>query len=99
MNQATSHLAGEAQNHTADKKSELPIENCPKCHRILTGTIEVSSALIGGINVVVMEETANRNWILCDFCNRTICKSCCIMPESGYCNNCFIELKIAPYLP
>ena len=79
--------------------SEKPLENCPKCHKQLTGTIEVSSAIVGGISMVVMEETPDRNWILCDFCNQTICKSCCVMPDSGYCNSCFIECKIEPYLP
>lgn len=79
--------------------SEKPFENCPNCHKQLMGTIEVSSSMVGGIRMVVMEETSDRNWIVCDFCNQTICKSCCVMPDSGYCNSCFIEYKIAPDIP
>lgn len=75
------------------------LENCPKCNKQLVGVIEVSSSLVGGVSVVVMEETRDRNWIVCDFCNQTVCKSCCVMPDSGYCDACFFELKIASNLP
>lgn len=77
----------------------LPIESCPRCRRQLVGVIEVSSAQIGELNVVVMRETGNRNWITCDGCNETICKSCCVMTDSGYCDTCFFKRKIEPYLP
>lgn len=81
------------------KSNESPIESCPKCHKQLVGAVEVNSTVISGISIVVMEETTDRNWILCDFCNKTICKSCCVMPDSGYCDTCFFELKIIPNLP
>jgi hypothetical protein len=82
-----------------ESNGQKPIENCPKCQRKLIGAIEVSSSIVDGISVVIMEETADRNWILCDFCNQTVCKSCCLMPASGYCDECFIELKMTPNLP
>jgi hypothetical protein len=82
-------------NNQATKKA---LETCPKCQKELVGAIEVSSGNVGGIGVVVMQETSDRNWILCDSCNQTICKSCCIMPDSGYCDNCFFKLKIVPNL-
>jgi hypothetical protein len=78
---------------------EKTIEHCPKCSKQLVGAIEVNSAVIGGISMIVMEETPDRNWILCDFCNQTICKNCCVMPDSGYCDKCFCLLKIVPNLP
>lgn len=81
------------------KISEKSVEHCPKCQKKLVGAIEVNSTVIGGIAMVVMEETTDRNWILCDFCNQTICKSCCVIPDSGYCDACFFELKITPNLP
>jgi hypothetical protein len=65
----------------------------------LVGAIEVSSATVGGLNVVVMRETENRNWITCDGCNETLCKSCCVVPDSGCCDQCFFKPKIEPYLP
>lgn len=74
-------------------------EVCPECKRELKGAIEVSSISLGGLNVVVMHETPDRNWIECDSCGKTLCKSCCIFPSSGYCNRCFFKLKIEPYLP
>lgn len=74
-------------------------EVCPECGRQLVGAIETSSAVVGGIQFVVMDETPDRNWITCDACNQTICKACCIMPDSGYCNGCFIEYKIEPFIP
>ncbi len=74
-------------------------ETCSGCHRELVGALEVSDAQLGGINVVVIGETSDRNWIACDSCGKTICKSCCIKPDSGYCDPCFIKYKIEPYLP
>ncbi len=75
--------------------SNQVIEDCPQCSKKLIGVIEVSSAIVGGIKLVVMKETPDRNWILCDSCNQTICKSCCVVPDSGYCDKCFSKLKIA----
>ena len=77
----------------------LDVENCPKCSKELTGAIETSAAVVGGIQMVVMRETPDRNWIICDGCNQTVCKSCCVMPDSGYCDRCFLEYKIAPFIP
>lgn len=77
----------------------LPIESCPRCRHNLVGVVEVSSAKVGELNVVVMSETRDRNWITCDGCNETVCKSCCVMPDSGYCDSCFFKCKIEPYLP
>ena len=74
-------------------------DHCPKCGRVLTGAIETSSAVVCGIQFVVMEETPDRNWITCDACNKTLCKKCCIMPDSGYCDYCFFEYKIQPFIP
>lgn len=75
------------------------LENCPKCSRIFTGAIETSSATVGGIQFVVMRETSDRNWIACDGCNQIVCKHCCIMPDSGYCDGCFFKYKIEPHVP
>lgn len=72
---------------------------CPNCKKELLGAIEVSSAVVGGINFVVMEETSDRNWIECDACAKTICKACCVFPDSGYCDRCYFTYKIEPHLP
>ncbi len=74
-------------------------ETCSGCKQELVGALEVSEAQVGGINFVVIGETPDRNWIACDGCNKTICKSCCVKPDSGYCDSCFIKYKIEPYLP
>ncbi len=75
------------------------LERCPKCSRELLGAIETSSAEVSGIQFVVIRETTDRNWIACDACNQTICKACCVMPDSGYCNTCFFKYKIEPFIP
>lgn len=79
--------------------AHLEDEACPKCRKQLTGAIETAAAVVGGIQFVVMRETPDRNWIICDGCNKTVCKSCCIIPASGYCDKCFFEHKIAPFIP
>ncbi len=76
--------------------SNLPIERCPKCSGELRGAIEVTEGSIGGLEIVIMRETEDRNWITCDGCNQTICKSCCVIPDSGYCDECFVKYKIEP---
>ena len=73
-------------------------EHCPVCQRELIGAIETRAAEVGGIRFVVMDETPDRNWIICDLCSRTICKNCCVMPDSGYCDSCFTKYKIALHL-
>lgn len=80
-------------------KSNLPLERCPQCACELVGAIEVTEGNIAGLIVVVMRETSDRNWIACDGCNQTVCKSCCVVPDSGYCDSCFIKYKIEPHLP
>lgn len=75
------------------------MEACPGCRRELLGAIETSAAVVGGIQFVVMKETSDRNWIICDGCNLTVCKGCCVMPDSGYCDRCFFKYKIEPHLP
>lgn len=80
-------------------KPNVPVDRCPACSRELVGAIEITEGGIGGLKIVVMRETADRNWIACDACNRTICKSCCALPDSGYCDSCFVKYKIEPYLP
>ncbi len=75
------------------------LEHCPECNRLLLGAVETSSAVVGGMQFVVIEETLDRNWITCDACNLTICKACCVKPDSGYCDKCFFKYKIEPFIP
>ncbi len=78
---------------------DLETEHCPNCRRKLVGAIETASAEVAGIRFGVMDETPDRNWITCDVCSRTLCKDCCIVSDSGYCDHCFIKYRIEPYLP
>lgn len=83
-----------------DQEASSPGDQyCPKCNREFTGAIETASAVLAGITLVVMQETPDRNWIICDGCAQTICKQCCVMPDSGYCDSCFYEYKIRPFIP
>lgn len=72
-------------------------EHCPKCHRELVGDIELESAILGDINFMVFRETPDRNWIQCDSCSQTLCKSCCVMPDTGYCNRCYYKINIESF--
>ncbi len=86
-------------NTAITKTPNVPIEACPRCSKELIGAIEITEGGIGGLRIVTMRETSDRNWITCDGCNQTICKSCCVMPDSGYCDACFVKYRIEPYLP
>lgn len=84
---------------TAGAPDAKPPEYCTGCRRQLTGAVEVSAGVVDGIETVTMQETPDRNWIQCDYCNRTVCKNCCTIPDSGYCDACYFEFKIKPHLP
>jgi hypothetical protein len=41
-----------------------------------------------GALVISILETVPRNHIICDSCNKAVCKNCCSNPRSGYCDIC-----------
>ena len=75
---------------------------CPKCEKELVGFIELKGAVFGrNMNMMMFEESPNRNWIQCDGCSKTICKDCCSNPKSGYCDRCFklVHIPETQFIP
>lgn len=73
--------------------------SCELCGRDLVGLLEVSeSELLDGTPVVRVDSTPDRNWIVCDSCNRLLCHGCCKYPESGYCDRCIEKYNLYNYL-
>jgi len=68
-------------------------EICTVCKKECSGGFEVSSRqLADGTPEIVIDTTPDRNFNVCDACNRTICFECSVSPDSGYCNDCFRTL-------
>lgn len=77
--------------NTQMEKEEMG--NCPNCQKQFVGAVEVSTTETGGTATIVLEETADRNWIMCDLCSLVVCKGCCADAQSGYCNACLREVQ------
>lgn len=62
---------------------------CQICYQEVSGEITVSDmTLPGGIGIISLAATPDRDWIACDACGRIVCHSCCRHPETGYCDTC-----------
>jgi hypothetical protein len=94
-------LSGRAECLTFDrdagvfllKHSEGPLA-CQVCGRAVRGSLSVAEASVGGVGLIRITGTPDRDWIACDACNLTVCHSCCRRPESGYCDGCLEQYKI-----
>ena len=65
-------------------------ELCTVCGKECRGGFEVSERqLADGTPEIVVDTTPDRNFNVCDACNRTICFDCSIDRDSGYCNDCY----------
>jgi hypothetical protein len=71
---------------------------CECCGREVKGEIEVSSGIVGGVPVICMTSTPDRDWICCDACAVVVCHDCCEHPESGYCDSCIASNGLYSYL-
>ena len=71
-------------------------EVCPVCEETeLEGDLGVEeSELSSGEFFIAIMETAPRNWICCDSCNRIVCHNCCTQPKSGYCDRCIEQYQL-----
>ena len=48
----------------------------------------MTSGVVGGVAVICLTATPDRDWICCDACSVLVCHNCCRHPESGYCDAC-----------
>jgi hypothetical protein len=46
-------------------------------------------------NLIVVDSTPDRNFNICDLCNKCVCFRCSKNPDSGYCNECLARLSTA----
>jgi hypothetical protein len=68
---------------------------CEVCGKRVKGSLTVTEGRpLPGVGVVLIEETPDRDHIVCDGCNRVVCRKCCGRPEGGYCDDCVREFKI-----
>ena len=51
-----------------------------------------------GTFVIAILETSPRNHIICDLCNKAVCKNCCSHPKSGYCDTCIERYNLLDYV-
>ena len=73
--------------------------SCQACGREVSGEVTVSESLLpGGIRVVRLESTPDRDWICCDGCNALLCHGCCLYPGSGYCDSCIARYRLYGHL-
>lgn len=62
---------------------------CEVCFREVCEEVEVDQTTATCVVLVRVMAPPDRDWILCDACNKLVCNSCCRHPESGYCDSCY----------
>jgi len=71
-------------------------EICTECGKECRGGFEVySRELADGTPEIVVDSTPDRNFNVCDACNRVTCFTCSIDADSGYCNDCYLIVRHA----
>ena len=59
---------------------------CEICGDELQGEFEVEEPGIDGVLHQGVSAPAQRQWLICKFCNLPVCHECCLNPNTGYCN-------------
>jgi hypothetical protein len=68
---------------------------CSVCEEPVKGDFEVFSYSRLGVPVVEVESTPDRNFNVCDWCNKTVCFRCSDHPDSGFCNDCYRIMSVS----
>jgi hypothetical protein len=64
---------------------------CEVCKEPVKGGFEVYTR--PEENLIVVDSTPDRDFNICDSCNKCVCFQCSIDRDSGYCNECLAEIK------
>jgi hypothetical protein len=64
---------------------------CESCQREVHGSFEVTEEERADGFVIKVEGTPDRDFNVCDACNKLVCFDCCCCPERGYCSDCCIK--------
>jgi hypothetical protein len=57
-------------------------------------TSAFSETLSEEATIISLTETTQRNYIICDSCNRAVCHNCCSHAKSGYCDLCIQKYNL-----
>lgn len=66
---------------------------CEVCKEPVKGGFEVYTKSDKDIFEIVVDTTPDRNFNICDACNKCVCFRCSIDRDSGYCNECLAKFK------
>lgn len=61
-------------------------------------TSALSETLDEEITLIFLRESTRRNHIVCDGCNKAVCRNCCENSRSGYCDSCIEKYNLREYL-
>lgn len=67
---------------------------CSVCMREVQGGFEVyERTMRDGTPMIAIDTTPDRNYNVCDLCNRVVHFVCSRDPDSGYCDSCLDKLE------
>ena len=69
-------------------------ESCERCDAELSGSLVLTSEIVGEMGILKFSEISPRNWILCDGCNTLLCRNCAPHYKTGYCEDCIREYDL-----
>jgi hypothetical protein len=69
-------------------------ELCSVCKIPVKGGFEVFSYSRLGDPRIVVDRTQDNDFIVCDWCNTTVCNRCAVYRETGYCNDCYRKASV-----
>ena len=61
-------------------------------------TSTLSETLDEEVAFISLSGTIRRNYIVCDGCNKVVCRNCCEHSRSGYCDSCIAKYNLDDYL-
>jgi hypothetical protein len=70
-----------------ETQNKIMGEICTVCGTECRGGFEVYRDFKKGY--IVIDSTPDRNYNVCDLCNRVVCFDCSVNPDSGFCNDCW----------
>jgi hypothetical protein len=70
-------------------------EICSVCEQPVQGGFEVFRYSRLGVPRIEIESTPDRNFNVCDWCDKMVCFRCSDHPDSGFCNDCYRIMSVS----
>ena len=86
--------AGERTTYTMTTQT-TDTELCSVCQEPVKGGFEVFRYSRLGVPRIEIQSTPDRNFNVCDACNKTVCFRCSDHPDSGFCNDCYRIMSVS----